>query len=89
MLREMHLLISATRFTQESDFNAVFQMASVNGARLMGLDYGLEVGKQADLIVCNGVSTRDALNGMPFVKYVLKNGSLLAETEASVEIYEP
>ncbi|MBM3309111.1 MAG: amidohydrolase family protein [Candidatus Altiarchaeales archaeon] len=80
MLREMHVLITATRMTEASDFERVFNMASVNGAKIMGLGYGVEVGRKADLIVCNGKNQREVLNGFPSVRYVIKDGVIVAST---------
>lgn len=87
LLREMHVLASATRMTGVGDVDRIFEMASVNGAKIMGLDYGVEVGRQADLVVCNGTSLRDVLNGFPSMQYVLKNGWIVSETEVSAELY--
>jgi cytosine deaminase len=78
MLREMHVLVAATRMTEAKDFERVFSMASVNGARIMGLDYGVEVGRKADLVVCNGKSQREVLNSFPSVRYVIKDGVVVA-----------
>ncbi|MDD5111838.1 MAG: amidohydrolase family protein [Candidatus Altiarchaeota archaeon] len=86
MLRELHVLASATRMTGAGDFDALFQMASVNGARLMGLDYGVEAGRKADLIICNGASARESLNGFPYVPYVIKDGRVVAETGVSADV---
>lgn len=88
MLREMHVLATSTRMTEVNDFEKIFNMASVNGAKIMGLDYGVEVGKKADLIVCNGVSHRDVLNGFPSIRYVIKDGRIVAKTEVSAELYD-
>ncbi|MFH1403222.1 MAG: amidohydrolase family protein [Candidatus Altiarchaeota archaeon] len=79
MLREMHVLASATRMTGSGDDSLLFDMASVNGARIMGLGYGVKEGSLADLIVLNYESTSRALNGIPHVRYVVNGGRVVSE----------
>lgn len=86
MLREMHVLAVSTRMTGAEDFARLFEMASVNGAKVMGLDYGVAAGKRADFIVCGGISPRDVINGFPFIPYVIKDGRVVAETDVSAEL---
>jgi cytosine deaminase len=79
MLREMHVLAVATRMTGAGDPELVFRLASANGAKIMGLDYGVGEGCRADLVVLNYASLREALTGIPHVRYVVSDGRVIAE----------
>lgn len=55
-------------------------MATVNGARLMRLpDYGLEVGRRADLVVVEAPSVQEAYRSQPPRLAVIHDGRLVAE----------
>ncbi|MBI2864426.1 MAG: amidohydrolase family protein [Chloroflexi bacterium] len=86
MLREMHVLATTTRLTGFGEAEKVFDMATVNGASLLGLDYGVEVGKKADLIVLPADSRRKALSHLPVAPYVIRNGRVVATNELSQKI---
>lgn len=81
LLREMHVLATTTRLTGFGEAERVFDMATVGGAGLMGLDYGVEVGKRADLIVLAAATPRDALSHLPIVPYVIQNGRVVATSD--------
>jgi len=85
ILREMHVLAAATRMTRADDPANLFNMASANGARIMGLDYGVREGALADLVVLNAGSLRGALNGAANVPYVIGGGRLLCESKVEVK----
>ncbi|MFH0862703.1 MAG: amidohydrolase family protein [Candidatus Altiarchaeota archaeon] len=85
ILREMHVLAAATRMTRADDPCRLFDMASKNGASIMGLRYGIEVGADGDLIVLDAKSHRDALNGSPIVPYVIKGGDMICESKLEVK----
>lgn len=42
MIRELHMLISATRMTTREYIDGAISMATTNGAKLLGLNYGIE-----------------------------------------------
>ena len=80
MLRELHTLATTTRMSGLQDVERLLQMSTVNGAKLLGLEYGVSPGKQADLMVLNGQSFREALCSVPLVPYVIKGGNVMATT---------
>ncbi|MDO8673606.1 MAG: amidohydrolase family protein [Dehalococcoidia bacterium] len=86
MLREMHVIATTTRLTGFGEAEKVFAMATVNGARLMGLDYGVAVGRKADLVVLAASSCRAALSHLPIVPYVIQNGRVVATSELTYKI---
>jgi cytosine/creatinine deaminase len=85
MLREMHVLAAATRMTRANDPDNLFHMASVNGASIMGLGYGVEAGCTGDLVVLEASSRRGALNGAAAVPYVIKGGRVVCESKVEVK----
>jgi cytosine/creatinine deaminase len=85
ILREMHVLAAATRMTRADDPKLLFDMASVSGARIMGLDYGLRVGAAADLLILDAADHRQALNGSPVVPVVIKGGRIICESKLVVK----
>ncbi|MCX6695955.1 MAG: amidohydrolase family protein [Candidatus Altiarchaeota archaeon] len=87
MLREMHVLAAATRMTRASDPETLFRMATVNGAGIMGLKYGVKEGCAADLVVMNHANERDTINGFPHVRCVIKGGRIVAENALSNKSY--
>jgi cytosine/creatinine deaminase len=85
ILREMHVLAAATRMTGADDPCRLFDMASVNGGAIMGLEMGVSPGKAADLIVLSAGSHRGALNGQDAVPLVIKGGEVICETKVEVK----
>mgnify|MGYP002154919882 CR=1 FL=1 len=85
MIREMHVLATSTRMSGVGDVDEIARMANVNGAKLLGFDYGVEVGKVADLIVTAARSTRQLISSVPVVPYVVKGGRVAARTVLSCD----
>jgi len=83
MLREMHVLATTTRMTTDDDIDSLYQMATLNGAKIIGLEYGLEVGRRADLIVLEATNRRDALCGPGIIPHVIQNGREVASSSCS------
>src|SRR3954469_2211425 len=56
------LLVAAGHLASRGDVEAVFEMATINAARAIGLTgYGVSVGDRADLVLLDAVSPWDAL----------------------------
>ena len=72
MIRELHMLISATRMTTREYIDGAISMATTNGAKLLGLNYGIEEGKQADIIITDAMSKLDILNSDEIIPCVIK-----------------
>jgi cytosine deaminase len=85
MIREMHVLATTTRMSGVGEVDEIARMAAVNGAKLLGLGYGVAVGKVADLIVTAAGSTRELINTTPVLPYVVKGGRVVARTVLSSE----
>ncbi len=85
MIRELHMLVSATRMTTRTYIDAALSMATTNGAKLLGLNYGIEEGRQADIIITDGKSKLDILNSDETIPCVIKNGNILPLDENRFE----
>jgi cytosine deaminase len=74
------LLAFAAQFSTRADIETLYDMATVNGARLMRLEnYGLEVGRRADLVVVDAPSVQEAYRTQPPRLAVIHAGRLVAE----------
>lgn len=85
MLREMHVLATATRMSRIEDVENIFRMASLNGAEILSLDYGVAVGKRADLLVTNSSTKRATISRQEVIPYVIKNGRVVSQSELTAQ----
>src|SRR5665213_282953 len=67
----------------------VLQMATHCAARAMGIDrdYGIAVGKKADLVILDTYQVADALLDIPSRSWVIKNGRITVVTHHHCEIH--
>ena len=79
MLRELHTLATTVRLTGFADGERLFALATLGGARVVGLDYGIAPGKPADLILLNAGTYREALAGPDLVPVVVKGGRVVGQ----------
>jgi len=82
------LLAHVAQLGSPDDQAFVLAMATTNAARAMGISdrYGLEVGKQADLVVLDTERVADALLDIPARLWVIKRGRITVLTRHDVEI---
>ena len=74
------------QFSTRADIDTLYDMATVNGARLMRLEsYGLEVGARADLVVVDAPSVQEAYRRQPARLAVIHDGRVVAERGRIVE----
>lgn len=78
------LVAQASHMGSEQDAKIVVEMATTRAAAALGLDsYGLRVGADADLVVCQAQDVRTLLYRRPEREKVYKRGKLVAETQVS------
>ncbi len=67
----------------------VLRMGTYDAARAMGLgsDYGLQVGRQADLAILDTYDVADALLDIPIRSWVIKRGRITVVSHCSCEIH--
>jgi cytosine deaminase len=83
MLDVAFMLVHVAQMTGIGEIDACYNMATWNAARTLHLEdqYGIEVGKPANLIVLDAADRYDAIRRRPIVRYVISRGQLLASTE--------
>lgn len=68
------------------DLPTVLPMLTTNAAKAIGLeDYGLEVGKKADMVLLDTKSVATAVIDIPERLFVIKNGKVIVETKKEVK----
>lgn len=70
------------------DIETAYDMITGNAARVMGLtDYGLEVGKRADLVVLDAPTVKEAFRLQADRLYVIRKGRVVAETSTTRTVH--
>lgn len=82
MLDVAFMGVHVCQMTGMAEINACYDMVTVNGAKTLhlGTNYGVEVGKPANLIVLNASNRFDAIRCRAAARYVISQGKLLART---------
>lgn len=88
MLLEGLIVAEAAHLGSDDELLTVFSMGTQNAALALGLSatYGLEVGKQADLVVFDAASVGDALRSQAEKAYVIKRGRIVATNRRDNQI---
>lgn len=83
MLDVAFMAVHVCQMTGMSEINACYDMVTWHGAKTLHLEdeYGVEVGKAANLIVLHASDRYDAVRRRAGVRYVISRGKLLAEME--------
>lgn len=81
MLLTTLLLAYERRISARPIIENVVKLSTINGAEAMGLTpgYGIEVGRQADLVILQAGSLEDAVIDLAPRNYVIKRGKVVAE----------
>lgn len=86
MLEEGLLTAQVAQMVTKTDLEKIFAMGTVNPAKAMGLSsYGLQVGKQADLVVLDMPSAAEVIVSNAIPQYVIKNGKVVAHSTHTQE----
>lgn len=83
MLDVAFMLVHVAQMTGRVEIDACYDMITWHGAKTLNLteQYGVEVGKPANLIVLDAANRYDAIRRRATVRYVVSQGQLLASTE--------
>ncbi|WP_416666954.1 cytosine deaminase [Egbenema bharatensis] len=86
MLDVANMAVHVCQMTGTAEIDACYRMVTWNGANTLHIQdqYGIEVGKPANLIVLDAESPYDAIRRRAAVRYVISQGKLLASTEPGV-----
>ena len=82
LLAVADMAIHVGQMTGLNEINACFEMVTTGGARTLNIeaDYGIAVGKPANLIILDATSPYEAILERATVRTVISQGNVLAET---------
>ena len=77
----------AAHMSLPQDIETLFDMPTFNAARILRLeDYGLEVGKTANLNIIDAPTVQEAFRTQADRRYVIREGRVIAETETKTTL---
>jgi cytosine deaminase len=83
------LLMAGGQLASRSDVEAVFEMATVNAARAIGLTgYGVSVGNRANLVLLDATSTWEALVSQAEKVLVIADGRVAVENRRATVYFD-
>ncbi|MGF7060317.1 amidohydrolase family protein [Brassicibacter mesophilus] len=86
---EVGLIVAhAAQMSMSNEINTVFNMPLENSAKILRLDdYGINIGKRADIVVLDVENEADAIRIQPDRLYVIRKGKIVASTKRNVVTY--
>jgi len=85
MLDAAYMGLHVGQMTGVEQMKAAFDAVTTNAAKVMQLDdYGLKVGANADIVICEATSSVEALQLRPERLYVIRRGNVIASTTPRV-----
>jgi len=73
--------LHVAQMTGVEQMQQMFAAVTTNAAQVMGLkDYGLEPGCHADMVILQAANPREALRLKPARLFVIRRGTVIAET---------
>ncbi len=83
LLEVANMAVHVCQMTGMAEIDACYDMVTWGGARTLNLgeDYGIGVGRRADLVVLDAGSKYEAIRCRPVVRYVISRGKLISQTE--------
>jgi cytosine deaminase len=83
------LLVAGGHLAAHADVEAVFEMATTNAARAIGLsEYGVSVGDRANLVLLDAVSPWQALVGQAEKLLVIAEGRVVVENRRATIVHD-
>lgn len=77
----------AAQMSLPKEIETLFDMPTVNAARVLRLDdYGIQVGKTADLNIIDTPTVQEAFRTQADRRYVIRRGKVIAETRTRTEL---
>ncbi len=87
MLQVANVTAHAAQMSLPPEIEKVYDMITTDAAGILKLDdYGLAVGRKADLVVVNAQDARDAIRLTPERLFVIREGKVVARTAVSTEL---
>jgi cytosine deaminase len=89
MLEVAHMGLHVAQMTGVEQMQQIFAAITTNGAKVLGLDgYGLEPGCHADMVILQAANPQEALRLKPARLFVIRRGTVIAETSPVVSRLE-
>lgn len=81
MIEVAHMGLHVAQMTGRDQMRQIFEAITANGAKALGLEgYGLEPGCDADIVILQARDPQEALRLKPARLYVIRHGTVIAET---------
>ena len=88
MLQVANVTAHAAQMSLPPEIETVYDMVTTTAAEILKLkDYGLDVGKKANLIVVNAKDARDTIRLTPERLFVIREGKIVAKTTVETELF--
>jgi cytosine deaminase len=88
MLQVANVTAHAAQMSLPPEIETVYDMVTTTAAEILKLkDYGLAVGKKANLVVVNAKDARDAIRLTPERLFVIREGKIVAKTAVETELF--
>ena len=85
MIEVAHMGLHIAQMTGVDQMREIFEAVTFNGAKALGLEgYGLEAGCHADIVILQARDPQEALRLKPARLFVIRRGSVIAETSPVV-----
>ncbi len=83
MLMAANLLVHTAHMSGYEQFSHLLDMITINSAKTLNVEneYGIEVGKPADMVILNADNDMDAIRLMSECLYVIRKGNIVSTTE--------
>jgi cytosine deaminase len=89
MIEVAHMGLHVAQMTAVDQMQQIFEAITTNGARALGLEgYGLEPGCHADIVILQARDPQEALRLKPARLFVIRRGTVIAETPPVVSRLE-
>jgi cytosine deaminase len=83
MLEVAHMAVHVGQLTGRDEMRTAFAGVTTNGAATLGLtDYGVEIGKSADMVVLQATDPIEAIRLRAHRLFVIRRGNVIAESPA-------
>ena len=81
MLQMANILAHTGHLSGSEQIKELFDMITINGARTLNdKNYGVEIGKQADLIILDAKTEMEAIRLISEAIYVIRKGKIISQT---------
>jgi cytosine deaminase len=89
MIEVAHMGLHVAQMTSVDQMRQMFAAVTTNGARALGIEnYGIEPGCNADIVILQASDAQEALRLKPARLFVIRRGTVIAETSPVVSRLE-